>query len=193
MTRRRVVLPLALAVLAPVLFAPARADFSLFGDYYDNIPRAVAKGDVAAVQRLLADGTTPQQVDENDRTGLHIAAITGNLQIFALLVKAGAHLDAQDPLGNTPLHYAAAGNQIEMVRLMLALHAQIDPQNKQGLTPLMMAAAHGNVEVVQTLLEAGASASKTDFTGRDAVGWARDSRKPNLVSIIERAAAKKPR
>ena len=190
MTRRSALL--ALAAFLPVLFgaASARADLSLFGDYYDNIPRAVAKGDVGAVQRLLADGTTPQQVDENNRTGLHVAAITGNLQIFAMLVKAGAKLDAQDPLGNTPLHYAAAGGQIEMVRLMLALHAPIDAQNKQGLTPLMMAASRGNVEVVETLLASGASPKKTDFTGRDAVGWARDSRKPNVVSMIERAAAK---
>lgn len=189
MTRRFVLLAF---VALPVLLGarPARADLSLFGDYYDNIPRAVAAGDARAVQRLLADGTTAQQVDENNRTGLHIAALTGNLQIFAILVKAGAKLDVQDPLGNTPLHYAAVSGQIEMVRLMLALHAPIDAQNKQGLTPLMMAAARGNVEIVQALLESGASARKSDFTGRDAISWARDSRKPNLVSIIERAAAK---
>jgi len=185
---------LAFALVLPMLnAAPAWADLDLFGSYFDNIPRAAAKGDAAAVQRLLADGVTPQQVDDNNRTGLHVAAMTGNLQIFAMLVKAGAKLDAKDPLGNTPLHYAAAGNQIEMVRLMLALHAPIDEQNKNGLTPLMLAASRGNVETVQALLTAGASPTKTDFTGRDALGWARDSRKPSLVESIQRAAAKTKR
>lgn len=188
---RRTAPLLALAAALPAIFGaavPARADLNLFGDYYSNIPRAVEKGDAPTVQRLLADGVNPQQLDEKDRTGLIVAALTGNLQIFAMLMKAGARLDIPDPLGNTPLHYAADRNRAEMVKLMLALHAPIDAENKGGITPLMMAASHGNVEVVEMLLAAGANPKKNDYTGRDALGWARDSRKPNVVNAIEHAA-----
>ena len=187
---RRTTLLLALAAALPSMVgaAPARADLNLFGDYYSNIPRAVEQGDAATVQRLLADNVNPQQLDEKNRTGLIVAALTGNMQIFAILMKAGARLDIPDPLGNTPLHYAADRNRAEMVKLMLALHAPVDAENKGGITPLMMAASHGNVEVVEMLLAAGANPKKNDYTGRDALGWARDSRKPNVINAIEHAA-----
>lgn len=190
MTRRLVpLLALVTALSSLLVTSPARADLDIFGGYYDNIPRAVAKGDAATVQRLLADGVNPQQVDENNRTGLHVAALTSNLQMFALLVKAGAKLDVKDPLGNTPLHYAADRNETEMVRLMVALHAPVDAENRGGLTPLMVAASRGNVEVVQALLAAGASPTKLDYTGRDALSWASESHKPSIVQAIQRAAA----
>lgn len=187
----------AAALLLPLLgppvvgVTPARADLNLFGDYWDNIPRAVAKGDAGTVQRLLADGVNPQQLDEKDRTGLIVAAMTGQMQIFAILVKAGARLDVPDPLGNTPLHYAAERDQIEMVKLMLALHAPVDAENRNGQTPLMMAASKGNTEIVQSLLSAGANPKKGDYTGRDAFGWARESHKASVVQALERGAANK--
>ena len=189
MTRRRLVLLTLAAIGLALRAAPVRADLDIFGGYYDNIPRAVAQGDAATVQALLAKGINPQQLDEHNRTGLHVAALTGNLQIFAMLVKAGARLDTPDPLGNTALHYAAERNQIEMVKLMLALHAPIDAENKGGITPLMLAASRGNYDVVQALLGAGASPTKVDYTGRDAVSWARESRKANIAQMIEHAAA----
>jgi ankyrin repeat protein len=182
--------PALLVALAATLLAtfPAQADLNLFGDYYRNIPRAVEQNDVATVQTLLADGVTPQQLDDKNRTGLHIAAQNGNIQIFAILVKFGARLDVTDSLGNTPLHYAAERDRIEMVKLMVELHAPVDADNKAGITPLMLAAGHGNIEVVQTLLAAGANPRKTDFTGHDALSFARDSRKSSTVQLIERAA-----
>jgi len=41
------------------------------------------------------------------------------------------------------------------------------------------------------LLAKGANPSKTDFTGRDAVGWAGDSHRPVVVQALQRAAAGK--
>jgi ankyrin repeat protein len=110
------------------------------------------------------------------------------MRIFAILVKAGARINAKDRVGNTPLHYAADRNQIEMVKLLLGLKATVDAENKQGMTPLMIGAARGNVEVVQALLSGGANAAKADFTGRDAAGWALESHKPSLIATLKRAA-----
>jgi ankyrin repeat protein len=55
------------------------------------------------------------------------------------------------------------------------------------MTPLMVAASHGNIAIVQALLAKGASVTKTDFTGRDAAGWAAESRRPAVVQAIKRA------
>jgi len=176
-----------------LLLAPgdARAQFNLFDSYYDNVARAAAQNDAGKVRRLVGSGSSPNQTDDQTRTGLHVAAINGNLQIAAILIKAGAKTDVTDKLGNTPLHYAADRNQVEMAKLLLDLGAAPDPVNRNGMTPLMIAAGRGDLEIVTALLAKGANPSKTDFTGRDAVGWAGDSRRPVVVQTLQRAAVGK--
>jgi len=185
---------LAVAALALLLGnGSARADFNLnpFNTYYDNIARAAAENDINKVRELVTSGTNPNQTDEETHTGLHIAAMKGNLSIAAILIKAKAKLDITDKLGNTPLHYSAERNQAEMTKLLLEAGASPDPINRDGVTPLMMAAARGDLEIVRALLAKGANPNRTDFTGRDAVGWASDSRRPIVVQTLQRAAAAK--
>ena len=173
--------------------AGARADLNLFGGaYFDNVARAAAHKDAAVVRQLVTGGTTPNQLDESGRTGLQIAATNGNLQIAAILIKAAANLNIKDKLGNTALHYAADRNQVEMAQLLLDVKAAVDPDNsKTGMTPLMVAASRGNIEIVQALLAKGANVRKVDFTGRDALGWATEARRPSVVQALQRAANKR--
>jgi ankyrin repeat protein len=183
---------LALAALAVVSGSPGlRADINLFGEYWENVARAAAQNDPARVRALLANGGNPNQLDEQSRTALHYAAMNGNLTIVAILIKAGAKLDAKDKLGNTPLHGAADRNQAEVVQLLLEVGVPVDPENKNGMTPLMVAANRGNIEIVRALLAKGASVTKTDFTGRDAAGWALESHRPAVVQAIKQAQTAK--
>ena len=192
MTERRTAV-LGLAMIAVVLWGSAsRADLNLFGDYYSNVARAAAQNDAETVRRLVGGGDgNPNAVDENSRTGLHYAAMNGNLEILAILIKANAKLNVEDPLGNTPLHLAADHNQTEAGKLLLDVGAEVDPQNKDGMTPLMIAANRGNLELVRALLAKGASPTKTDYTGRDALGWAQESHRPAVVEAISRAEGAK--
>jgi len=57
------------------------------------------------------------------------------------------------------------------------------------MTPLMLAASRGRTELVEALLAKGASVRKTDYTGRDALSWAEDSRRPQIVQMLRRAEA----
>jgi ankyrin repeat protein len=183
-----------LGAVALALFAAAagaRADIGLFGSYWDNVARAVAQNDAYKVLQLVGSGNDPNEVDDVGRTGLQLAAINGNLQIAAILIKASAHLDLKDRLGNTALHYAADRNHIEMAQLLLDAGAAVDPENKNGMTPLMIAASHGDIAIVEALLGKGANARKTDFTGRDSLSWAVDSHRPAVVKALQRAAAKR--
>lgn len=183
---------LGIAGLA-LLFSASRtcAEFNLFNSYYDNIARAAAENDTAKVRQLITSGSNPNETNDESRTGLHIAAINGNLSIAAILIKGRAKLDITDKLGNTPLHYAADRNQVEMATLLLDAGAAADPTNRNGVTPLMIAAGRGDLEIVRALLARGANPSRTDFTGRDAVGWASDSRRPLVIQALQRAAATK--
>ena len=169
----------------------SNAQINPFSAYYDNVAHAARQDDAAQVRLLVANDSNPNQTDEDSRTAMHYAAINGNLTIIAILIKAKAKLDAKDKLGNTPLHLAADRNQVDAAQLLLDVGAPVDPENKNGMTPLMMAASRGNIEIVQALLAKGASVTKSDFTGRDAAGWAVESHRPAVVQMIKRAHAAK--
>jgi ankyrin repeat protein len=158
----------------------SHAQIALFGSYWENIARAASQNDVAQVRALIADNGNPNQTDQELRTGLHYAAMNGNLTIAAILIKAKAKLDPKDKLGNTPLHLAADRGQVDAAQLLLDVGAPVDAENKGG-----------NIEIVQALLAKGASVTKTDFTGRDAAGWAAESRRPAVVQAIRRAQSAK--
>ena len=169
--------------------APARADWNPFGSYWDNPARAAAQNDAVMVRQIVGTGGNPNDIDESGHTGLHIAAMNGNLQIAAILIKAGAKLDPKDRLGNTPLHYAAERDRVEVVQLLLDLGVPVDPENRNGMTPLMVAASRGNIVVVEALLAKRANPRKADYTGRDAESFAGDSHRPAVVQAIRRAMA----
>jgi len=191
MNRCIAVLGCTAAVMLLVCAESARADFNPFNVYYDNIARAAADNDANKVRQLVTSGNSPNETDEQTRAGLHVAALKGNLSIAAILIKAKARLDITDKLGNTPLHYAADRDHVEMAKLLLDAGASPDPVNRDGVTPLMMAARRGDLELVSALLAKGANPRKTDFTGRDALGWASDSRRPLVVQALQRAAVTK--
>jgi ankyrin repeat protein len=184
---------LALAGPAPGVQAEGLSDaLNPFGAYYNNVARAAEKNDVSQVRSLLASGNNPNQAEGDSlQTGLQWAAINGNIQITAILVKAGARLNDRDKLGNTALHYAAIHGQVEIAKLLLDVGAGIDEQNHDGTTPLMFAAQKGEVEMVRTLLARGANPNKSDYTGRDALSWGMDSHRPALVELLKQAAVKK--
>jgi uncharacterized protein len=173
-----------------VIGANARAELSLFGSYWDNIARATAHNDASKVRQLIAAGNDPNELDDDGRTGLLVAATNGNLQIVAILLKVNAHMNVKDKLGNTPLHYAADRNHVDIAELLLDAGSPVDPENKNGMTPLMVAASRGNATIVDALLAKGANARKTDFTGRDAVSWAQEGHRPAVVAAVQRAAAR---
>jgi uncharacterized protein len=181
------------AVLGLALFLVAAGAGGLrAADYGDNPAEAARDNDAAAVRAILAGGTaSPNQTDSQQRTALHYAALNGNGEMVAVLIKAGAELNVTDSLGNTPLHLAAERNQTEAAKLLLASGAKIDPQNRDGVTPLMIAAERGNVDLVRFLLADGASPSLTDYTGRDALAWAEDGQNPAAVAVLKRAEAGK--
>jgi ankyrin repeat protein len=180
------------ALAAGVAVAPAaRADMNPFSDFYNNIARVAAQNDAAKIRDLLSQGYSPNQVDENNRTGLDVAASNGNLQIMAMLYKARADINQRDNVGSTALHYAAERDRLEAVKLLLDIGANVDVENKNGMTPLMYAAKVGDPDMVRALLAHGANPGKSDFTGRDAANFALDARHPAVAQLIRDAAARK--
>jgi uncharacterized protein len=198
MTRLRAAVPpgLCLALLSLALLSLALLSLAVLGagaaradEYGGNPARAAKHNDAEAVREMLAGGAgNPNETDDSDRTALHYGALDGNLEIVAILIKAGARLDVTDGLGNTPLHLAAERSQTEAGELLLAAGAPVDPQNHDGMTPLMIAASRGDTQLVLALVAKGASTALTDYTGRDALAWAQDDNHPAAAVALRRAA-----
>lgn len=181
----------AAVVIALSPSAKAQLDLNPLSPYYKNIPRAAKANDVGKIRQLLDDGVSPNQTDEDGgMTGMHVAAASGNLQILAILYKAGANINARDGVGQSPLDVTAEHDQLEAAKLLLEMKARVNDQDKNGMTALMFAAKAGDIEMVRLMLEAGANPNMADYTGRDAIGWAQESHRTLVVQTLKNAQAK---
>lgn len=153
-----------------------------FNNEYYTIVNAAATNNAADVKVFISKRVNLNVADPQGRTALSFAAQLGNSEIAQLLLDAGATVDLRDKLGNAPLHFAAEGGKLEVAKALVAARATVDLPIRQGITPLMLAIGHGQAAVVKALLAVGADPRKTDFTGRDAFGWA--ARQPAILQIL---------
>jgi uncharacterized protein len=130
---------------------------------------AAARGDLAAVERLLAAGAPLEARDGSGRTALLAATQGGHAHVARRLIERGADVNAQDQIQDSAFLLAGARGHTEIV---LAAHAKADPQvlNRYGGTALIPACHYGHVETVRALLEwKGANRVPVDHVNR--LGW----------------------
>lgn len=125
---------------------------------------AVRQGDVSAVRELLAgDAALAVATDDDGRTPLQLAAAHGHVELCAVLLEAGADVNAADEDGETPLHSAIRRNQLAAAGLLLQRGADTEARNAYGRTPLLLVAREtGNLEMARVLIDAGANVNARD-------------------------------
>lgn len=165
--------------------APAVAQVNLLAE--DPLITAVRNGDAETIRRMMLRGERPDRTDGAGRTALMLAIGSGYTEIAALLIGGGAVLGRQDQTGNHALSWAADRGDAITAERLIENDAPIDRPNRQGMTPLMLAARGGHAAIVGMLLTAGADPWATDYTGADALYWARESRSRQTVRMVEDA------
>lgn len=144
-------------------------ELSWVGDFPDPVSRALAEeiesGNIANLQRLLAEGPPPTVRDRAGNDLLAFAAEVvrdrnGNPETVRILLEAGADpRESSTPDGDTLLHFMVIDRKpssIEVVRLLLKHGADPNARDPQsGMTP--MANAGAQPEMVQVLTEGGAN------------------------------------
>ncbi|KAL8574727.1 hypothetical protein ACOMHN_023932 [Nucella lapillus] len=119
---------------------------------------AVEKNDWGTVEELVVEGVDLSVADVNGNTVLHTAARLGHHRLCALLVRHGAHINAQNHALFTPLFFAARAN-LQTVCLLLDLGADVGLCNHLGEIPLHAAASSGLIDVIVTLVSYGSDVS----------------------------------
>ena len=114
---------------------------------YSTLPLLAAEcGQPALLKLLLARGASPNvtvpQGRERGRTPLHGACYSGRRDLIALLVDAGAELDAvTEAEGFTPLQFACFTNNMDIAKQLMDYGADVSVRDKQGRTPVELAVA----------------------------------------------------
>ena len=113
----------------------------------DQIKKRLGLGSTAAVSKFINEKTN------EGLTALHYASNKGKMDIFDLLIKNGASLEAVTNLGKNILHLAAEGNQPSMIIYLITQHGQdIYSVDENGSTPLHRACYCGSEESVNFLI-----------------------------------------
>lgn len=76
---------------------------------------ASAQGDLHEMQRLVASGVNLEAADYDGRTGLHLAASEGQLEIVKFLIAKRVDVNPKDRWGGTPLADAKRHNHKKVI------------------------------------------------------------------------------
>eukprot|EP01045_Picozoa_sp_COSAG04_P001709 COSAG04_NODE_57_length_30587_cov_86.784632_33_plen_269_part_00 len=121
---------------------------------------AAEKGDAAAIERLVAEGASPNAKSGHFGAPAVVeAAINGHAGAVSALVRLGADPDARDSDGWTALMWTAYKDQVEIARALLAGGADRTLRATDGYwkgkTALEMAEKEGKAKVAALLRECG--------------------------------------
>ncbi|MEW6292469.1 MAG: ankyrin repeat domain-containing protein [Pseudomonadota bacterium] len=119
---------------------------------------ATLQGHEEVVKLLLERKVAPNQPGWN---ALHYAAFENRARIAALLLAAGANVNALAPNGSTALMLAAKRGHLEMVRLLVGAKAELNQIDNVEGTALDMATQAKHTEVADFLRKAGARWGET--------------------------------
>jgi uncharacterized protein len=158
------------------LLIGAGADPNVHASDHEFTPlqAAVIGRHVEAVRVLIAARADLEARDDDGRTALHWGGFAyapqavhvysdlrrphatrfvdpGPAEAVALLLDAGARIDAVDSAGNTPLHAAAQVGSRRVVELLLARGARRDVKNRAGQTSGAIARARNDPAIARLL------------------------------------------
>lgn len=153
--RRFLMIALLVGLAGPVSAQTAPSEREIAA--YDGLFRAAHEGDVAMIERLVAEGADVNARDARGRTPAHVAAFASEDDALRALAEAGADMNALEHRAYDVVTIAAVADDPELMSLAIELG------NDPGLTTspydgtALIAAAHlGHAEVVRRLIDAGA-------------------------------------
>lgn len=111
------------------------------------------------------------------------AIANAHLDVFELLLAAGADVNQVNEYGDTALMMAASYGNVSAVNRLMDLGVSVDSrESRVGRTALMNAVWEGRFEVVELLLQRGADPFVIDFDGKNLLTYAQISGEESVIS-----------
>lgn len=154
---------------------------------------AIEKGDLEAVQKLLASGLDPNTRVPGSNLGytpLFLSVQANQPTITSALLKAGAKPSVEDENGDPVMVHAADKDHLPQARLLIAHGISIDSRNRSGITALMRGAPYENGPDIQAKVDLGADLNLTDPDGNTALMLAAKSTNLAALEVLIKAGAK---
>jgi uncharacterized protein len=157
----------------------------------EHVFSAAAGNDAAAITTTAANFPQALQWKDGDGlTALMHAAKAGAKDVVAVLIAAGATVDATNHKGSTALLFAAAAGKAVIADLLLKAGANVDHANANGHTALIIAASDGYKNTLSLLLDNGANALLKDAEGNTARAYALEYGHTEAAETLARAEEK---
>ncbi|HTI40813.1 MAG TPA: ankyrin repeat domain-containing protein [Vicinamibacterales bacterium] len=152
---------------------------------------AVYRGDLQAVDRLIAGGANVHTANREGVTPLAMACQYGDLPIVERLLQAGADAKERGPNGETMLMFAARNGSVALIRRLVAAGVDVNAREElRGTTALMWAAEQRHPKAVEALLASGADPGLTSGPA----GLPRNYMAPRVnVRAVQEARARRQR
>ena len=151
-----------------------------------NLLRASAKGDLAAIKKLVADGADVNAADTKGRTPLLEAAWAGHAEVVKYLAEKGAKVDAADAAGYTALMRACEEGHAPIATYLISKGANVNSRGKvRGTTSLMLAAEQGHIKILELLVAHDAKVNAVDQFEETALARAYYTEKTKAAEFLE--------
>ncbi|RYE86120.1 MAG: hypothetical protein EOP19_07680 [Hyphomicrobiales bacterium] len=137
------------AILAGVLLMTGASEAQT------GLLEAAGRGDLAAVNRLIAAKADLEQRDGQRQTPLLLAVAGNHVAVATALLAAGASPNAQASNQDTPWLLAGASGRTEIIAAMLPLKPDLTIRNRYGGNALIPACERAHVETARLLLTSG--------------------------------------
>lgn len=157
---------------------------------------AVMSRNLKAVDLLLTrKKVSPNVVDSEGSTPLHLAVLQENLPLVRLLLARGARPD-YSPQGRPQPHErsvlvtAVETGNLEIVRLLLKYKADVNRVSAGGETALIVAARNNDYTLASALIDAGARVNAEPVRGSTAILHAAEHADNLLLRLLIRKGAR---
>ena len=158
-----------------------------------NYPVHLAyKTDPGILTYLLKKGTNANAKNANGETILHLAAVSGNIEVAKIILENYVRIDAptlEISCGNTALHLAVKEEHFEMVKLLHEHGASLNIKNEVGSTSLHIAAFTGNATITDYLIKSGARVDATDKGDKQPLHAAVYTNRFEVIKVLVAAGA----
>ncbi|XP_075695103.1 B-cell lymphoma 3 protein [Rhinoderma darwinii] len=151
---------------------------------------AVAHGNLSVAQRVISllnhDRRDVDVLNNLRQTPLHLAVITDQPELVALLLQHGASPVIPDRNGQTCVHLASEYGSLRSLEvLMRAGIRDLEATNYHGMTALHVAVRSGRRDITVCLLEQGADVNAVDLkSGHSPLIQAVESGSEEMVSLL---------